>query len=627
MELVVSALLQTRQKFILVLILLIASCSTQSTFYIKPTPDTPCPGEPCHTLTEYAAEQYFKNLFVNTTMEFLPGNHTVEQTFKFSVTNLMQLCPSTQNNTLADTVDIQHCPPGFQLSETQPTCICAKRLQRFTNTCLVDDATVLRAKDHDFWVGYDSDNGGLILRPHCPFDYCTSEETYLTVNDSDKQCNYNRSGLLCGRCSKNYSLALGSSRCLKCSNSYLAVLAALALAGIAQVFLLLVLRLTVAAGTIHGLIFYANIVAVNSATFFQPPATNVLTVFIAWLNLDLGIEICFYDGMDAYVKTWLQFAFPLYLWALVGMIIFGSFYSGKVARLFGNNPIAVLATIFLLSYAKLIRTVFAALSFTFLEYPNNSKIAVWLYDGNIRYLSGKHIPLVLTAMACLIFVFLPYTMLLIFGQRLLANSELKIFSWINNPKIKSVLDAYHAPYTNKYRYWTGLMLLVRFCLCLFFTFFPTVSRFGNPSVNLLAVAFATTLLLVLPTILGGRIYKTWYLGLLEISFILNLAFLTTATLYIRPRAGNQNAVTFTSVGIAFTTFIGIVVYHSVQQIKDMPWMRKRDFKTPGHTPEKKSGVDYEDSEDSPVSAPTTTVIDLRELHMDMLREPCMETSQ
>ena len=114
-------------------------------------------------------------------------------------------CSTAQSNTLTVTVNIQTCPPGFQLSMNEPICICAERLQQFTNTCLVDNTTVLREHNAEFWVGYDSDNEsrGLILHPNCPFDYCTSEETYLTVDDSDKQCNYNRSGLLCGRCSEN----------------------------------------------------------------------------------------------------------------------------------------------------------------------------------------------------------------------------------------------------------------------------------------------------------------------------------------------------------------------------------------------------------------------------------------
>ena len=345
-------------------------------------------------------------------------------------------CSPTQTNTLTVTVNIQHCPHGFQLAVNEPICICAERIQQFTNTCLVDSTTVLRQLNDEFWVGYSNDNDsesrGLIIHAHCPFDFCTTKETYFAVDDSDKQCNYNRSGFLCGRCGENLSLALGSSRCLQCSNTYLTLLAVFAFAGIALVLLLLVLRLTVAVGTMNGLIFYANIIAVNSKVFLQPQATNVLTVFIAWLNLDLGIETCFYDGMDAYVKTWLQFVFPLYVWALIGMIVLGSYYSGRVAKIFGRNPIAVLATLFLLSYAKLLRTVIAALSFTSLEYPNNSRIAVWLYDGNVRYLSAKHIPLFTASMVCLIFLFLPYTILLIFGQWLQARSQLKIFSCINN---------------------------------------------------------------------------------------------------------------------------------------------------------------------------------------------------
>ena len=49
------------------------------------------------------------------------------------------------------------------------------------------------------------------------------------------------------------------------------------LAGIALVFVLLVFKLTVAAGTINGLIFYAIIVAVNRAIFFPPNVTNINT--------------------------------------------------------------------------------------------------------------------------------------------------------------------------------------------------------------------------------------------------------------------------------------------------------------------------------------------------------------
>ena len=34
-----------------------------------------------------------------------------------------------------------------------------------------------------------------------------------------------------------------------------------------------------------------------------------------------------------------------------------------------------------------------SLSYTTLEYPNDKTEIVWLYDGNVKYLHGKHIPL------------------------------------------------------------------------------------------------------------------------------------------------------------------------------------------------------------------------------------------
>ena len=124
--------------------------------------------------------------------------------------------------------------------------------------------------------------------------------------------------------------------------------------GIALVFLLFVCKLTVATGTLSGLVFHANIVGANRNIFLS---IDALSVFISWLNLDFGIETCFYNGMDAYSKTWLQFVFPVYIWVMVGLIIIGSYHSHKFAKLLGNNPVSVLATLILFSYTKILCTL------------------------------------------------------------------------------------------------------------------------------------------------------------------------------------------------------------------------------------------------------------------------------
>ena len=159
---------------------------------------------------------------------------------------------------------------------------------------------------------------GLILYHSCPIIYCTNEAINITLDNLNIQCNHNHAGILCGGCTTNYSLLLGGSQCDVCSRHYLALFLPFALAGIALVIFLSYLRLTVATGFINSFILYANIVQANKITFFPSNKVSVFSVFIAWLNLDLGFQTCFIPGLDAYTQTWLQFAFPLYVWLLIG---------------------------------------------------------------------------------------------------------------------------------------------------------------------------------------------------------------------------------------------------------------------------------------------------------------------
>ena len=457
--------------------------------------------------------------------------------------------------TLSVYVNLLDCPSGFMLSSNGTWCICEKRLERYTKRCHISNQTVTRAKSDYFWVGLYNSTEGLVLHPHCPFDFChTQTVSSFKFNESDSQCNYNRSGLLCGGCQSDLSLVLGSSKCLKCSNTYLLLLIAFVVAGISLVVLLLVLNLTVGVGTINGLVFYANIFAAVRAHLLPLGKTNVLTVFISWVNLDLGIETCFFDGMDAYTKTWLQFAFPIYVWALVGAIIIISHYSMRISKALGTNTVSVLATLFFLSYAKLLNTIIAIFSFTFLDYSDGPR-AVWRNDGNVRFLHGKHIPLFLVALLALIFLFIPFTLLLLFGQCIKHYSEKKLFSWISDYRVKSFLDVYHGPFKIKHRYWSGLLLVLRCCLFLIFTF----NTDGDSSVNLLVIALCMSVVALVLSWL--KVYESWYLTALELAFIMNLGVLSVGTLYVKSASGNQTALTLTSVGIAFGIFCGIILYH------------------------------------------------------------------
>ncbi len=49
---------------------------------------------------------------------------------------------------------------------------------------------------------------------------------------------------------------------------------------------------------------------------------HVLRLVIAWLNLDFGFELCFYDRMTALYLIWLEIGFILYIVFLQVAIIF-----------------------------------------------------------------------------------------------------------------------------------------------------------------------------------------------------------------------------------------------------------------------------------------------------------------
>lgn len=489
-------------------------------------------------------------------------NYTI---FSVNALDILNLYPDGPCSNLGNPFNIlvrfrRPCPYGFSFFESEGVCICEERLQQYTNSCDISQQTISRSVGDTFWVGLDLETGGIILHPHCPLFYCTSLPVNFTLNHTEMQCSSNRAGLLCGQCPDGLSLSFGNSDCKQCSSNYLALILVFALAGVGLVMFLFVSKLTVAAGTINGLIFYANIVGADRSFFLAESSySTFLRVFIAWLNLDFGIEACFYDGMDAYARTWLQLVFPLYIWIIVGFLIVTSRYSLRISKWLGNNPVAILATLFLLSYTKLLRTVIVTFSFTYLDYPDGQR-TVWLYDGNVPFLRGRHVLLFLAGLLIFLFLFLPYTLVLLLGQWLQRYSNWRCLSWASNNKLKVFLDAYYAPYKNKHRYWTGLLLLVRFALLLV----SASNAFSNPQITLVAV-IVCVLLLESWAWLAGGIYKKWFLNALEASFILNLGIIA-AGINTSGSQVHRDVLIQTLVTVVLLTFIGIVVFHIYQQI-------------------------------------------------------------
>ena len=246
-------------------------------------------------------------------------------------------------------ISLKTCSVGFTFDTVDNVCTCHHFLKINQVKCNITTNTITRRSNQ--WIRATL-NGILVVQKNCPNDYC-KDYPNLHLLSSDDQCAFRRSGILCGMCKPGLSNVFGTSNCRKCSDVWLLLIPPFALAGIILVVSLMAMNLTVSMGTINGLIFYANIIRANTATFFPGHSANTfLSWFIAWLNLDLGIETCFYDGLDSYAKTWLQFVFPIYIWLLEIVIIISCKYSMIAAKLCRRKSVQVLGTLFFLSYAN-----------------------------------------------------------------------------------------------------------------------------------------------------------------------------------------------------------------------------------------------------------------------------------
>ena len=467
-------------------------------------------------------------------------------------------------------ITLLDCPVGFSLTGNPPgyRCECYHTLKDNGVKCSLDNGTGYLLWSSSLWI--DTKNDTVTYTKYCPFDYCMTNSKRLNVSSNlDSQCAFNRAGRLCGGCKDNYSLAIGSSHCIHCpNNNNLALLIFFAAAGFLLVFFISALNLTVTKGMINGLIFYANVIKIYQSILISQTdevssVLMFLKAFIAWINLDFGIETCFFQGLTAFWKTWLQFIFPLYIWVIALLIVMATKRSSKLTALLGNRAVPVLNTLFLLSYAKLLRVVASAMEFSTLqEYSPltthaDKRTTVWSADGNLLYFGFPHILLFLAGLATLLFLWLPYTMLLFLLQWLRRLSYVKILKWVT--RFHPVYDAYFAPLKHKHQYWFGVLLLVRGILLVTFA-----STFGiSNSINLLILLILGIVLLFYMTLVQP--YKSAAVLLLQSSFLINLTVLSGFDIfaYTQPNKQALKDIAFgVSTGIAFIQFCA-VVFHSM----------------------------------------------------------------
>ena len=322
----------------------------------------------------------------------------------------------------------------------------------------------------------------------------------------------------------------------------------LAIVGLLLVALFILLDVRISNGRLNGLIFYAATIHLNQDAFFPPEKRGLLSLFMSWLNLDLGFSVCAFDGMSSTNKLWLQFVFPLYIVLVVVVVSFAFQYSIVIFN--WKLSVAVLpnsVTLFLLAYLKILRVSIVVLSFTFA--PGSEKL-VWIHDINVDYFAFEHHMIFIASVFFLIVIAFPYTIILMTSRSLF---QLGLFDESKSGLILNlILDMYTGRLKPSTQFWFGLILL-------FYSFQIAIYEFtgGDVILNLVVAILQACVLLLISLLLNGA-YSTNLTNKLEQLFFLNLIAVSALALLMQHKQSTvyhycTHILMFYSVTILFIT--------------------------------------------------------------------------
>jgi len=447
-----------------------------------------------------------------------------------------------QHDTETFYVWLKPCPPGFVLKDKM--CSCDPLLQsRFPGVHSCDLSTVTILRPARSWItvaNNNSSNYTYRVTLSCPFDYCLPHSSNLNLNYPDSQCQFDRTGFLCGQCKEGLSAVFGSTECKKCSNYYLFLIIPGILIAIILVAMLFIFNLTVTIGAVNSFIFYIDIISINNELYYH--SQSVFTVFPS------TFEFCFYNGMTGYVRIWIYLSYPALLGIIAFVIVIGSRYSPMVQRLTAQKALPVLATLFVLTYTGVIRAVSTVLySYTpITDLPTNHTNIVWSVDAS-AHMHTEHIVLYIVSTAFIITI-ITFSGVLLFARPLLRFRAINTF--------KPLLDIYFGPYKDRAYFWVGLQLVIRWLI-----FNSTMLDYNT---TLMASCILIGLLLCLQAIVQP--FKNKYLNVQESLILYNILAVNVVTLYDYKRSNIGMIVSKVLIFAVLLYFTILLVGYCIMQL-------------------------------------------------------------
>ncbi len=456
-------------------------------------------------------------------------------------------------------IKIIQCPWGFYLNIY--TKRCDGVLQGLVHSCDCDFISLhIVCNNTDKWIGYKHVSDGnnksrSIGYANCHKDFCNQNYALSDPADLNSRCAVGRTGVGCGKCQTNYSAVLGTFACKMCSNSYLWLILIYFGTGPLLIGALIKLDIHIGNGALHGILFYTNFIHASSEFFYPKHHNKQFTrILIAWLNLDLGIEVCFFRGMTSYTKLWLEIGYVAYLICLQLLVIYLCHKYVRFTHICGRNVTKVLATILLMCFMKCLLWVKNVLSIHPFYYSHgdspccNHSVLLWTYDPTITLYSAYYLPLAVAAII-IGFTLLIFTSSLLLIQTLKKVSNKIISKWVSFSK--PFFEVYTGPCNSIYSFWPGFLLALRVGIVIVHS--VNVNHHSLPNI-MLEFCILNVLAVILVIIYPGGVYKKWSLNVFETTMFINLAFLSGTSVSTKYKKHPHSVLNLTYISLGLFIF-------------------------------------------------------------------------
>ena len=397
----------------------------------------------------------------------------------------------------------QECPVGFEFYNSR--CDCSHVLHHFgyQPVCKISSdgynpliTITLPVTTLSHWIGIINIKNvtSFGVSTDCSL-YCNFNSRYDTyiINDNNNSilitasnklndkaeslCLINRAGALCSQCAPGYSVVFGTNDCIRCSNLWLLTIIVYGIAGPLLVYLLFAFKLTLTAGKINGIIFYAQVmsiarvmqlytmkdiafVSLKSYTIFVQGLISLIN-----LTINFNLSLCLYDGMTELWKSGIGLTFPVYLLTIVIGLIIISRYSVRLSNRIADSSVQVLVTVVHLSFTTLLTSTLDVFTPVYI-YTNTSDVPlkVWQNDGKVEYGKGGHLILMIVTGVVVGSILITYLTVLLAGRPLMKINKVREY-------LRPIYEAIHAPYEhNKEFFFSFSIILVAFLYLLSYIF-------------------------------------------------------------------------------------------------------------------------------------------------------------